>query len=63
MVLNIAVSVKSKVRPKVAGNLVQICDLLGSDKGANLQKVLFHHCEICPVERGESGVRVPLSCP
>ena len=60
MVLIIAVSVESKVRPRVIGNLVKMCDLLSCDKGANLQKVLFHHRE---VKGGESGVRAPLSCP
>ena len=63
MVLNIAISVKSKVRLEVTGNIVQVHDLLGSDTEADLQKVLFHHCEIREVKGGESGVRAPLSCP
>ena len=62
VVLIIAVSVESKVRPRVIGDLVKIRDLLSCDKGANLQKVLFHHREVRDVKGGESGVRAPLSC-
>ena len=62
MVLIIAVSVGSKVRPRVTGDLVKIRDLLSCDEGANLQKVLFHHGEVREVKGGESGVRAPLSC-